>query len=481
MSIEKSELLQSRFADTHNVEPSVGTPTMTSLCKVTTEETAARSWRITLGRVERRDRNAIMNSVVPDLPLFKVADFAYLAASRIPPPLVPPRRSNPIWSLLAPDGSHIISPIFVQIEWGMSSGSRNRILANWPMCGGSVVIRGSQIEVFGGVLVEQNGPPAIDLGAFPVLNASVIPEEGPTVADNDLSLTQSVLVQDIDLGPAGVAGLQTNGVGNPAAGFAVGGVSPPQAAIPRSAIFGIGPFSGWQAVIVPRGGAFGGGGATSRTLVIELADGSVTLRPQQFELRDHEIPDGLGGFISSPGNVGIIYSVGPGAPGPQTVAALEALIDTSALIRVETPSPGQADEITDQWTNIGAFTPVAPGIGLGEIVGATQGGHMYVPDFARRVNVSVTTPTSGFIGEDPRIPADGPLTTQLVWYDDQGIVVFSEIQGAILEQATGAPILEPQVWRPVPAQAVMLGIYATRSGTPAGEAMLAYAHWRIAP
>jgi hypothetical protein len=477
--ITKGEFKQSTFADTHEVRKAIGAQSLTSLCRVATEDEAARSFRVTLGRVQRRDRQAIMNSQLPDLPAFRVPDFAYLAASRlpIPPPVVPPRRSNPIWSTLAPDASHIISPIFVQIEWGMSSGSRYRLLANWPMTGGSIVVQGSQVEVFGGVIMEQDGPPPIDEGAMPVLAASLIPDQGPVVSDNDLSLQQNVLIVDQVNGPATAAGLATNGVTVPASGFLVGGVSPPQAALPKSAVYGVGPFTGWTARIVPQGGAFGQGG-TPRQLVIEAANQRA---PQQLELRDHQIPDGLGGWVSSPGNVGVIYSAGPGAPGPITVAQLEALIDTSALVRVADADPDPGFELTDQWTDLALFTPVAAGVGVGAVVGATAGGHVYVPDFARRVNVSCALANEAFIGDNPRIPPDGPLTAQLVWYDDQGFVVFSEIQGVMVDGGTGVPVLEPQVWRPVPAQAVMLGIYATLSGVAIGATVLGQVHWRISP
>lgn len=476
MPLHPLELIVNRFSDTAEVPNRLGPQAALSLACVQTPDNSARLWRITLGRVNRVDGQAIMNSQTPDLPVFNAPEYQYLAASRIPlpPPVIPPRRANPIWSTQAPNLGNIFLPIFVQIEWGMGDGQRFRMIANWPMCGGSILIGGSKVEVFGGTIIEQNNPP-VPLGSFPKLNACITPDEGPVVTGGELSLTQNVLVVPVVPTASGTAGLQTSGAGIPSGppGFSVPGLSPPQTSLPTSAVFGVAPFSSWAALIRPHGGAFGAGG-NQGNLVIEATN---AVRPPTFELRDNQIPDGLGGWVPSPGNTGIIYATNAGAV-PHTVAELETLIDTtSVLFRVETPSPGQVNFLADRWTTLaGVFTPQAAGVGVGLVRGATGGGIVYVPDFARLVNVTVAAPHTAFIGENPSIPFSGPFAAQLVWYDDLGAVVFSEFQGVFQTAGAGIELIESQVWRRVPANAVMLGIFCQE-----GVTLLGQVHWRLSP
>lgn len=456
-TLTAAELQQSRFNDMADANTQQNKLQTLAIARSTTDAPWARAWRITFGRVERQDGQGLNNGVFPSIPAWIAQDYQYTAGI-LATQTVPPRRSNPVWGMNTP-GSNGVLPLFAQVAWGMAGGqTRHHLLGNWPMMGGSLVVYGTSVEVWGGAFVTVNN--TIDPKTAPRLSASIVPIAGAITQDGgELSLTQNVIVANlVDVIPA-QAGIVTDGVANVTRGF--NSPSGAHSALPISAVFNVGPFSGWNATIRSLSTS-----TTQPRLVIEVTN--LGIRAQQFELRDNQIPDGAGGWVSSPGDVGIIYSTPLGA-GTQTVGQLESLIGQSRLIFVAIPSGNQAFFVNSQWTAIGAYTPTDVGIGIAQAVGATQGGQLYVPDFARRVCVQIAKPNNNFTGQDPRVPLTGTLTTQLNWYDDQGNVVFCEFQGTLAAQAT--------VWRPVPAAAVMLGIY----GPVAVEPDVAQVHWRIAP
>lgn len=457
------DIIESRTADTKAADNIIGNLAQSiSLARVVSTEVSARAWRITLGRVNRRDKAAYNNGVFPNEPLLKFPGYSYTAGFVFPPGSVPPRRSNPIWgfntSPLA--GTNVASSLFVQISFGMPGAEPNRLLANWPLQGGSVVVEGSYVEVFGGLRIISNE--SIDPNSFPVFQATITPIDGLASADaGELSLTQFSFLENESPTPI-EAGLLTNGVTDPP-GF-VWEVGPTPAAIPIGAVFRT-PTEYWTALI-------GSKTASLFQLAIFISeDGGA-----QFELRDNEIPDSSGNFVPSPGNVGIVYRSDGGAF-TRTVNDLEDLINIqSGIALVSTPDPNGTFLLTDGWGT--TLPPLSDGFGLavGQLVSATGGGSVFVPDFARRVMVTLTNRNEQFINEDLRVPITGPIPCQLVWYDDFGVSIFSEFQGPVAAPNTG---VEPTVWRPVPAGAVMLGIYGPPNEAPPD--VIALIHWRIAP
>lgn len=463
-TITPNENTQSRFNDTADATTTAGLKQTISIARVQAEAAYSRAWRVTLGRVERVDGHGLNNGVFPSIPAWIAQDFSY-AAGILGVPQVPPRRSNPVWGLNTP-GSNNVLPLFAQIAWGVAGGQqRHRLLANWPMMGASLVVYGTSVEVWGGAFVSLNQD--MDSGTAPRFSASIVPVEGPAPHDGaELSLTQNVIVTDLAAPAPALAGIITDGVANPTRGFAT--PVPGTGALPISAVLGVGPFSGWAARISSLST-----NPTQPRLVMDITANPA--RAAQFELRDNQIPDGAGGWLASPGNVGVAYALDHGAGATHTVAELETLISTSTLLFVVTPSPNQAFVLNTAWTTLPppgpppAYSPQVSGVAIAQAVGATQGGQVYVPDFARRLCVQIAKPNDAFVGQDPRVPLTGTLPTQIVWYDDQGQVVFTEFQATLAAQST--------VWRPVPAAAVMVGIY----GPTVVQPDVAQLHWRIAP
>ena len=98
-----------------------------------------------------------------------------------------------------------------------------------------------------------------------------------------------------------------------------------------------------------------------------------------------------------------------------------------------------------------------------------------VPEFARRVRVVAIDSTAGSGGG--RIPATGDPRVIGEWFDDQGNICDTWIQGS----AIGAPAS----WQTVPARAVllrMINLGASFScGETYGDTLTARVHWRVAP
>lgn len=452
-TIGKGELRESRFGDVRSIDQ-FGDFSSVSLAKAVSVDESARAWRVTFGRLVRNDRNALNIN-----PLFSQQDYSYTFGDvRSASPeagTVPPRRSNPILGPNFPQNNADCDPFFAQVAFGMSGSASNRLLGHWPMMGGSIVVVGSYVEVFGGASLLTAGDPAITVQQLPTFSAMITPIDGLAAADGgELSLTQFIAIQAVSAGVVS-AGLITNPASNPTqvinSGFG-------DEAMPCSVVFNTAPFHGWTARIDPIG---------------LLAPVTVRMDANTNAVPAFTITDNLVTRTTT-----IVYHVTGAGVGAKTVAQMEALINTSALIEMGTTDGAHAAEFLFPGftANFVTFAPDAQGIQIGIAGGARQGGAVYVPDFARRVNITIAERDARFLGNEERVPADGPPAAQIVWYNDFGQVVFTEFQGFTTAPSSGSQDgqTEPTVWRPVPAQAVMVAVYS-----PTGGDRDAFFHWRI--
>lgn len=474
-TIDPSDFRESKFADSaksaYQLGPQRGD--LLPLARVGTIGEKSRAWRITLNRVDRNDLSAFQADKAT--PLWVAQDVAFTASVVGDPAentAVPPRRGNPIFGRETPGNGADVEPIWVQINWGMAGGKTNRMLGNWPMLGGSVVVEGSWVEVYGGVAVFGFGAPAIQPGEFPFLAAQVVPTDGLASADNgELSIQQQINIES----SAGATFLYSlDGVTNPAQGLTTANFSPPQATLISSAVFGVAPFGPYDPVIA-QDNPF-----SRPTLVVDVR-GGVGFPVNAFELRDNQIPTGnivLGApeWVSAPGSVGVVYWVAAAGGVTKTGGQMDALLNTSTLIHVVTPCAAPAEIMyTDYATAIG-FAPVNGGFGDNSsallLAGGTQGGSLYIPDFARRVRVQMVELQAGFAGNEYRVPLTGPPRAQLNFYDDLGRVVDAVMQGILTNTNIDVK------WHPIPARATMMKVYGE---AVVGTINTALVHWRIAP
>lgn len=458
-TIDKREMIQGRFGDVVPTNQVVGTQPMVSLARVDTNDQRARSWRVTFNRVNRNDRSALLapNDAGGSSPIWVAQDFQFTAGFQNTPQ-VPPRRSNPIFDTVSPGNASDVEPIWAQIKFGMSQGAPNYLLAEWPMQGASIVVEGSFVEVFGGIAVFDLGTPALNLGSFPTLSAQIAPVDGLSGEDvGELSIQQQINVN----ATAGTLGVFMDGVAHPTSGLTAP-ISPPQAAMPASSVYNTAPFNGYDAVLQSINPF------NKSPRVVFFLDNSL----DQFELRDNQVPTGISlGVVQwqpSQGNVGVAYCAIDGTTA-KTKAQMDTLLNTSTIVKVSTAATNPTHKIVTGYTKVGAYTPTSLAGGLATsaaMTQPTQGGAVYVPDFARRVRVQIVALQATFAGLEYRVPFTGPPTCQLVWYDDSGLVVD------VGYQSTSVPV----EWHPVPSRAVMLGVY----GDPA-QNQTALIHWRIAP
>jgi hypothetical protein len=111
----------------------------------------------------------------------------------------------------------------------------------------------------------------------------------------------------------------------------------------------------------------------------------------------------------------------------------------------------------------------SPVVNVGEAAG--DAAVLYVPDFARRVMVVLTDPTTG------HVESTGHPRCWFDWFDDSGILCASWMQGSVIGVA-------PQ-YVPVPARATLLRIGTPGPSLACGEdlftSQVAQVDWRIAP
>lgn len=477
-TIDPRDFRESKFADSvqsrYQLGPQRGD--LLPLARVGTEGEKSRAWRITLGRVDRNDMLAFQGNRAN--PLWVAQDIPF-AASVVSDPsinvLVPPRRGNPVFGSGFPavTGSDV-EPIWVQVKWGMAGGKSMQMLANWPMLGGSVVVEGSWVEVFGGIAVFAFGDPPITASEFPFLNASVVPADGLASPDaGELSIQQRINIA----GAANTSQLYNlDGVTLfTAQGWTTSNFSPPQATMISSAVFGVAPFGPYDPVIRQFNLL-----QPPPLIVISIVGGAANTI-NAFELRDDQVPTGgiVAGapeWVASPGNVGIVYWVAAAGGVTHTGGDLDVLLGTSSLISLITPCAAPLEVLYTDFATAVGYAPVNAGEGdiaqAQLLASGTQGGTLYIPDFARRVRVNLVEIVSGFAGVEYRVPLSGPPRCQLNWYDDLGNVVDSAMQGVLAN--TNIPVL----WHPIPGRATTMKVYGEEIVTSAATAMV---HWRIAP
>lgn len=183
--ISQGALRTSRFAE--RVVITEGQSVSTPLVRVVADEQEARAWRVTLGRVDRKDQAAplVPGSAAGSSLLFRSSLYSYAAGKQFTP-ANPPSRDNPVARATPP--ANDLDPVFVEIAWGMSTGAINRMLAHWPMQGASIVLYGSYVEVFAGTHLIYGVTSQADI---PFVQASIVPEDGLAVAAaGELSIQQ---------------------------------------------------------------------------------------------------------------------------------------------------------------------------------------------------------------------------------------------------------------------------------------------------
>lgn len=460
MRLEPGELFESRISDRKGLPyGEFSQPQIVSIARVTVDTGVAQAWRVTLGRIDRQDDNAVGHPGDPggSFSLYEGQQYQYdfwmLANS-----IIPPRRASPIFDATDPANGADIRDAFVEIAWGNAGGARpNRLLAQWPVQGASIVVTGTYVEVWAGQMVGQLGTPPIPIGAFPTFQASIV-QESSVATDGggaELSLIATVGIADREGGELSMVD------GFVVSEIFVGG------SIRGSAVQDVAPFAAFDAVIAPRNFS------DTPTLSICIL-GSVGA---PISRTDNAVVNGAGVVTASPGNVAIVIHQPVG--GSVTFTDLNNVINASAIIQVTTPTTNGAFIIAsgpNAWTQSTAtFLPI-PGatVGAAAIPPTIEGALMYVPDFARRVRVDVTDNPAA-IG---RVPFTGPPKAILAWYDDRGQVVTSHYQGVII-QAAAIVATEPVTWHPVPDNAVILGVFSDPALQP--TATSARFHWRIAP
>lgn len=155
------------------------------------------------------------------------------------------------------------------------------------------------------------------------------------------------------------------------------------------------------------------------------------------------------------------------------------------------------DQMTDADMPTGAaMVMCAPGVSsqdgnemsLAQTVDLTNlyGGAITVPDFARRVQVSVAQelvlpdpahpPLSG---QEFEVPATGDPPLRLVWLDDRGATVYTGYQRTSEPAVGGTPANAPIMWHPVPGRATMLALRKAEPEEP--QPSTVFVHWRLAP
>lgn len=470
MANEDQDLLHSRLGDAVASPFTLGAQNGAELPLVDITSKRIRAWRITLNRVTRQDGVAFQSgNSDPNgaSPLWRGQDVAFAAAT-MNTAQIPPRRGNEVFDTLTPGNGDDIEPIWVQIAWGIDRGMQNVILAHWPMLGGSVIVHGTMVRVWGGVGVFGLGTPPLTAQSFPRLSAIAVPVSGCGVTEAaDLGITQRVNVPPVP--PQQVSAQPTmDGIVFTQQGWVNAGL---HGTIPSSAVYNTAPFIS----TVTRVGTIN----PFRAKPVSVVMFNSATAPQ-FELRDNQVPDGTGAFVASPGNVGIVYRT-DGVTGVKTVADLEALINTSAIIRVAVAQTGSTtNKIFAGWSNAGDRHPTATGLSTMTIAAPTPGqGAVYVPDFARRVRVTPAVQDPNFSGQEFRISQKGTSPVNLVWYDNRGRVVDVALQGSIDDVVLGLQT-EPIYWNPVPPSAVVLAVYAIDDQS-AFQYDSAFIHWRIAP
>lgn len=444
----------------------------------------ARTWKITLGRLDRADgawEAAGTNS------LFVGAQFQYINGL-LPSGAIPPRRANPIFGSGDPSNGAQLQQQWVEIAWGTEGGAgTNRLLAHWPMLGGSLIVSGTYVEVWGDSAINAQGTPPVDPGSVTVFQAQIDPwEGGVSNAGNELSLTDNGPIVEPIVGGEWSAlpdGGFVNGFlvipDNNLGSFAGGRLK-------ASAVQNVAPYTDWDAVLVRK---------PFLAPTMPIVSFYARLAGAACQVLDDSAVDFAGVVTASPGNVAVLINIAA----PCTNLQLENAINTSAIVTVKTPSTNPAHIIANAaapnscWGQVAA--PAAPGIPdahaavagridlfpdflsyLSSIPPVVEGAIFYVPDFARRVRVSATRPRAGEPLPGELVPFNSDPAAVITFWDERGTVVHGYRQGVILN--AGAVVgNNPPEFQPVPDNAVLMSV----TGDPSVLDASAFVHWRISP
>lgn len=161
---------------------------------VRVENGAERAWRVTLGRLVCSGHRAptVAGASPQGYPLVPPAQYPYAAGLYNAAEFYPGRRSYPIFGM-SPLG---FGRVWVELAWGIDLMSANRMVADWPMMGGSIILPGSYVEVSS--IVTMTGVDQMTDDDMPTGSAMVMDAAGVTSQDsNEMSLVQEVdLIDD---------------------------------------------------------------------------------------------------------------------------------------------------------------------------------------------------------------------------------------------------------------------------------------------
>ncbi len=454
------------------------------VARVRMESGHARTWKITLGRLDRADGTWIAQGTNS---LFAGTNYQYINGL-LPSGAIPPRRAQPIFGSSDPSNGATLQQQWVEIAWGTAGGAgMNRLLAHWPMLGGSLIVSGTYVEVWGASAINFQGTPPVEPGSVPVYQAQIDPWDGDTsIAGNELSLTDGgPIVEPLVGGEAsalpdggfvnGFLVIPDNNIGSFAGGR-----------LKASAVQNVAPYTDWDAVLTRKP-------FLAPTMPIVSVYGR--LAGPAAQVLDNSSVDFAGVITASPGNVAVLINLAA----PCTFLQLETAISTSNIVQIKTPSTNPAHIIANAappnacWGQVAA--PAAPGIPnahlgilgridlfpsfltyLSSIPPVVEGAIFYVPDFARRVRVSVTRPRAGEPVPGELVPVNADPQASITFWDERGNVVHGYRQGLVLN--AGAIVANnPPEFQPVPDNAVLMSVLGDTAVADAS----AFVHWRISP
>lgn len=455
MKLNPQELQQSRLSDRKApgyIETSLAQ--MIAIARVRVDGNAGQNWRITLGRIDRVDDTAVGHPGDPggSFSLYPGQNYQY-DYWQLSNPIFPPRRASPIFDADTPAQLLSVGDAMVEIAWGVGDGQRaNRLLAQWPWQGASIVVCGTYAEVWAGQLIGQLGSPPAPPGSLPIFQAGIVQENGQAAPDSsELSLMVSQVINNQLVEQFATC-----------SGWTVAGIA--GRSLRGSAVKDVGPFECFSAFFTTQVL-----GATPT-----ITAWTTNAGPPGVVVTDNRRVDAAGVLTFSSGDVAIQISTGgAGVTFNQIALAMNA---SNILNQVGvTANPGFiVASSPNAWATFGGFVGLNEVLASAVLPAVTDGAVVYVPDFARRLRVDVThTP----IGEG-MVPFTGDPKVRIAFWDERGFVITSHYQGVILVAGAVVAISPPQ-WHPIPDNAVLVGVYTDPADQPLSLA--ARFHFRVSP
>lgn len=155
------------------------------------------AWRVSMGRLTAGVKPPVVTGVPPANAFltFEQASYAYAAAFIPGGTEFPARRTNPIFgraNYATPAG---FGRVFVELAWGLNMVSANRMVCDWPMLGGSVVLYGDYVEARALVFIANAASMSDD--DMPFGSAMITKHPGMISADgNEMSFCQQTTLLD---------------------------------------------------------------------------------------------------------------------------------------------------------------------------------------------------------------------------------------------------------------------------------------------